>query len=608
MVSRQTAVNTEQGNTTQQSTGRPVIRSTEGVISSGHYLTSMAGTRMLLSGGNAFDALVAAGFAAAVVEPIASYSLAAEGVFMLYDAGSDEVLSLSGQGTAPRQATPAFYKSQGLERIPTGPGHQQSHLSFTLPGVVDAYISLLERYGTKSIDEILAPAISYATDGIPNYEYMIDRLDSGATAQQFDLYGPGGWDVFYHNREVPAPGTLLVQAGLANTLSAMLSGSGNGHSASRIEGLQKARDVFYRGPVAQQIADSAASVGGIMTMDDLAAYKSQYDTPVKTTFHGYEIHGHDTWTQGPVLMQTLNMLENFDLRAMGHNSPAYIHTIAEAIKLSFGDREAHYGDPDFSTIPIDGLLSKEYAAERAKLIDLETAYPAQPEGGDPWRYSKKSRGGNGAHGGNAIPSPSDPTTADASARDGTTHVSVLDRQGNMVCGTISGGVFAKSVFFPDLGCTLSTRIEMFNCEDGHPNVVEPGKRPRTTLINYIISKNGQPVMTVGCPGGDNQAQANVQLMLNVILFGMDPQQAVEAPRFATQSNVNSFYPHIYHPGRLDLEQGIPETTAEELRAMGHKIARTVDCGMGATVSARDPQTGYLSTGADPRRACYAIAL
>ncbi len=608
MVSRQTAVNTEQGNTTRQSTGRPVIRSTEGVISSGHYLTSMAGTRMLLSGGNAFDALVAAGFAAAVVEPIASYSLAAEGVFMLYDAGSGEVLSLSGQGTAPRQATPAFYKSQGLERIPTGPGHQQSHLSFTLPGVVDAYISLLERYGTKSIDEILAPAISYATDGIPNYEYMIDRLDSGATAQQFDLYGPGGWDVFYHNREVPAPGTLLVQAGLANTLRAMLSGSGNGHSASRIEGLQKARDVFYRGPVAQQIADSAASVGGIMTMDDLAAYKSQYDTPVKTTFHGYEMHGHDTWTQGPVLMQTLNMLENFDLRAMGHNSPAYIHTIAEAIKLSFGDREAHYGDPDFSTIPIDGLLSKEYAAERAKLIDLETAYPAQPEGGDPWRYSKKSRGGNGAHGGNAIPSPSDPTTADASARDGTTHVSVLDRQGNMVCGTISGGVFAKSVFFPDLGCTLSTRIEMFNCEDGHPNVVEPGKRPRTTLINYIISKNGQPVMTVGCPGGDNQAQANVQLMLNVILFGMDPQQAVEAPRFATQSNVNSFYPHIYHPGRLDLEQGIPETTAEELRAMGHKIARTVDCGMGATVSARDPQTGYLSTGADPRRACYAIAL
>ena len=608
MVSQQTAVNTEQGNTTQQTTGRPVIRSTEGVISSGHYLTSMAGTRMLLNGGNAFDALAAAGFAAAVVEPIASYSLAAEGVFMLHDAKTGDVLSLSGQGTAPGKATADFYKSQGLERIPTGPGHPQSHLSFTLPGVVHAFISLAERYGTKTIDELLAPAISYASDGIPNYEYMLNRLDAASTAQQFDLYAPGGWDVFYHNRQIPPAGSLLLQPGLANTLRSMLAASGNGHQASRAEGLQRARDAFYSGPVAQLIADSAASVGGIVTMDDLAGYQSKYETPVKTTFHGCEIHGQDTWTQGPVLMQSLNILENFDLKSMGHNSPAYIHTVIEAIKLAFGDREAHYGDPDFSTVPIDGLLSKEYAAERAKLIDPARAYPAQPDGGDPWRYSKRSRGTNGVHGSNGVPGASDPSAVDTSARDGTTHVSVLDKQGNMVCGTISGGAFAKSVFFPDLGCALSTRIEMFNCDEGHPNVVEPGKRPRTTLINYIISKNGQPVMTVGCPGGDNQAQANIQLMLNVILFGMDPQQAVEAPRFSTMSNVNSFYPHVYHPGRSDLEHAIPETTAEDLRALGHQIARAVDCGMGATVSVRDPGTGHLSTGADPRRACYAIAL
>ena len=298
MVSQQSAVNTEQGNLTQQSTGRPVIRSTEGVISSGHYLTSMAGMRMLLTGGNAFDALVAAGFAAAVVEPIASYSLAAEGVFMLHDARTGDILALSGQGTAPGKATADFYKSQGLERIPTGPGHQQAHLSFTLPGVVDAFISLAERYGTKTIDELLAPAITYATDGIPNYEYMIDRLDSPATAQQFDLYAPGGWDVFYHNRQLPAAGSLLTQPGLANTLRAMLPGSGNGHALSREEGFQKARDVFYRGSVAQRISDSVASVGGIMSMDDLAAYKSQYGAPVSTTFHGYEIYGQDTWTQG----------------------------------------------------------------------------------------------------------------------------------------------------------------------------------------------------------------------------------------------------------------------------------------------------------------------
>ena len=431
MVSQQSTVNTEQGNTTQQSTGRPVIRSTEGVISSGHYLTSMAGTKMLLSGGNAFDAMVAAGFAAAVVEPIASYSLAAEGVFMLHDANTGEILSLSGQGTAPGKATPSFYKEQGLDRIPTGPGHDRSHLSFTLPGVVHAYISLAERYGTKTIEELLAPAIRYAAEGIPNYEYMLDRLDSGSTAQQFDLYSPGGWDVFYNSRQVPEAGSLLTQPGLANTLRAMLPGSGNGHTLSRVEGLQRARDVFYNGPVAQLIADSVASVGGIMTTDDLAAYRSQYETPVKTTFHGYEIHGQDTWTQGPMLMQTLNMLENFDLKSMGHNSPQYIHTVIEALKLAFGDREAHYGDPDFSVIPIDGLLSKEYAAERAMLIDPVKAYPAQPDGGDPWRYSRKSRGGNGAHGGNSVPTASDPSALDTSARDGTTHVSVLDKQGNM---------------------------------------------------------------------------------------------------------------------------------------------------------------------------------
>lgn len=564
---------------------------------------------MLLNGGNAFDALVAAGFAAAVVEPIASYSLAAEGVFMLYDAGQGELLSLSGQGTAPAQATAAFYRAQGLERIPTGPGHPQSHLSFTLPGVVDAFLSLLERYGNKPIGEVLAPAISYAADGIPNYEYMLERLDSAATAQQFDLYPPGGWEVFYHNRQVPAPGTRLTQPALAGTLRAMLPGGGNGASVSRTDGLQYARDAFYRGPIARRIADSVARAGGIMTAADLAAYRSQYETPVKTTFHGYEIHGQDTWTQGPVLMQTLNILERFDLRAMGHNSPAYIHTVTEAVKLAFGDREAYYGDPDFAAVPIDGLLSKEYAAERARRIDPVQAYPAQPDGGDPWRYSARPRSGNGAaphQPGKTIAAPA--ATADAPARDGTTHVSVMDRQGNMVCGTISGGAFAKSVFFPEIGCALSTRIEMFNCDEGHPNAVEPGKRPRTTLVNYIISKAGQPVMTVGCPGGDNQAQANVQLMLNVILFGMDPQQAVEAPRFSSQSNVNSFYPHAYHPGRLDLEQAIPETAAEELRAMGHRIARAVDCGMGATVSVRDPHTGHLSTGADPRRACYAMAL
>ena len=601
MVIQQTIHNLEQGDVALPETGRPVVRSNEGVISSGHYLTSMAGMKMLMAGGNAFDAMVAASLAAAVVEPIASYSLLAEGVFMLYDSGSGDLTSLNGQGGAPGAATPEFYRSRGHERIPTGPG-LDAPLSFTQPGIVDAFIAMLERYGSLSFADVAAPAISYAEDGIPHYEYMLERLRSPSGQEQFDNFPPGGWDVFYDDRQVPAPGALMVQPGLANTLKTMRDAS-LAESGSRSASLQAARDAFYCGPIARQFVESTKAVGGIFTMEDLAGYHSKFAEPVTTTFNGHQVWGQDTWTQGPMLMQALNILENFDLRAMGHNSPAYIHTVAETLKLCFGDREAFYGDPDFATVPIDGLLSKEYAADRAQLIDPEGAYPAQPQPGDPWKYSRLS-------GKTAPQIMAEPIYAgpDSSGDDGTTHVSVLDKHGNLVCGTISGGSFSKSVFFPELGACPSTRIEMFNCEPGHPNVVEPGKRPRTTLVNYIVAKDGQPLMTVGCPGGDNQVQGNLQLILNSLVFGMDPQQAVESPRFATSSNVNSFYPHEYFPGQLDLEGGIPQRTADALKVFGHRIRRTANCGLGATVSARDPKTRSLSTGADPRRACYALAL
>jgi len=604
MAEQATSYELEQGDVVLPPTGRPVVHSATGVISSGHYLTSMAGMRMMLTGGNAFDAAVAAGFAAAVIEPIASYSLAAEGVFMLYHAASGDLLSLSGQGVAPAKATADFYTSRGLERIPTGPGNR-AHFSFTVPGVVDAFISLLERYGTKPIEEILAPAIQYAEHGIPNYEYMLERLKSPATLEQFGNYPPGGKEIFYQDGQIPRPASLLVQPGLAATLKGMLPT--NDHGGDRAEGLKFGRHAFYQGNIASTIVECAQRVGGILTMEDLAAYKSQYEEPVKTTFRGYEILGQDTWTQGPMLMQALNILEKFDLRSMGHNTPAYVHTVTEALKLTFADREAYYGDPDFSSIPIQALLSKEYGAQRASLISQEKAYPEVPAYGDLSQFSK-----NGSASG--VVSTEAPVASGSGSRGGgsddggTTHVSAMDNDGNMVCGTISGGAFAKSAFFPELGCALSTRIEMFNCTPGHPNVVEPGKRPRTTLINYIVSKDGQPAMTIGCPGGDNQAQANLQIVLNVLVFGMNPQEAVEAPRFASQSVSNSFYPHEYFPGRLDLEEGFPETTAEALRTLGHKIQRAVNCGMGATVTKRDAETGVLSTSGDPRRACYALAM
>ena len=590
----------EQGNTAQQTIGRPVIYGTQGVISSGHYLTSMAGMRMLLSGGNAFDAIVAAGFAAAVTEPIASYSLAAEGVFMLYHAESGDLLSLSGQGTAPRLATVDWYRSQGQEEIPTGPG-PLAHLSFTVPGVVAAFLSMLERYGTKTVGEVLEPSIHYAERGIPNYEYMLERIDSPGTRSQFDQYPPGGTDIFFDDGEVPAPGSLLVQKGLGAILRKLVEAE-SAAAGHRADGVRAARDCFYTGEVAQIIHDCAHSVGGILGLKSLASYEAKYETPLKTSYMGHEIHGQRTWTQGAVLMQALNILENFDLREMDHNSTAYIHTVSQALNLAFADREAYYGDPDFATVPVDGLLSKEYARERAAMSDPSRAFSELPPPGDPWRYSSKS--GAPAPAGEPVPAASG---VDSGPENGTTHISTIDRDGNMVCATPSGGGFGKSVFFPELGCSLSTRIEMFNFQDGHPNRLEPFKRPRTTLVNYIVSKDGVPVMMTGCPGGDHQAQANMQLMLNTLLWGMNPQEAVEAPRFASQSVTNSFYPHTYYPGQLGVEPGIPQSARDELSAMGHDIVTVGSAGMGATVSTRDPETGVLASSGDPRRACYAIA-
>ncbi len=588
-------------------TGRPVVRGTQGIVSAGHYLTSIAGMRMLLDGGNAFDAVAAAGFAATVLEPTASYSLATEGCFMLYHAATGELRVLSGQGVAPGRATVDFFKQRGLDKIPTGPG-PNAELAFTVPGVVDAFILMLETYGTKTLGEVMAPAIGYAQNGFPVYEYMHRKLRIPQCIEQFRRYPPGGMDVFYPGGEPVPVGEMLVQSQLAATLKKMVSAESDA-GGDRLAGLRAAREMFYRGDIAATIVRCSERVGGLLTLEDLAGYHARFEEPVMTTFMGYEICAQSTWSQGAVLLQALNILERFDsrgpeaLRAMGHNSTQYIHTVAEALKLAFADREGYYGDPDFARVPVDGLLSKEYAATRARLIRGDKAWPEAPEAGDPWRYA----------GGAPLPATVAAVTAATAPEDdgyqsegGTTHSAAIDRDGNIVCATISGGKFDSSVFFPELGCTLSTRSEMFFVDERHPNGLQPGKRPRTTLVNYMVSKDGQPLMTFGCPGADDQAQADLQILLNVLVFGMDPQQAVEAPRFSSQSMVNSFYPRVYLPGRLSVEPGIHGDVRSDLAALGHKVVGVEACGYGAVVNQREPQTGALSAGADPRVATYAI--
>jgi gamma-glutamyltranspeptidase/glutathione hydrolase len=580
--------------TAERETTRPVVAGTQGVVVSGHPLVSMAGMRMLLAGGNAFDAAVAAGFAAAVVEPTASYTLCGECVALVHDARRGETQALSGQGTAPALATLAFFRGRGLDRIPTGPG-ADAHLAFTVPGAVDAYLTLLETYGTRTLSEALAPAVHYAERGFPMYEYMHRLLAVPETRDQFALYPPGGTDVFYPGGRAPEVGELLVQPALGATLRRLVDADtrARGHRAA---GIAAARERFYRGDVAAAIGAFSERLGGLLRAGDLAGYRSRLEPPLRATFAGREVVGQSAWTQGPVLLQALAMLEQFDLRGLGHNSPRYIHVIVEALKLAFADRERYYGD--VRDVPLAELLAPAYARERAALIRLDRAAAEAPPAGDPRRRGAVAAGATIA--GRA-------TGAAAGGADGTTHIAVIDRDGSMICLTPSGGVFRKSAFAPELGCTLSTRSEMFVLADGHPNAPAAGKRPRTTLVSYLICEDGVPTTTIGCPGGDDQAQADLQLVLNVLVFGMNPQQAVEAPRFSTQTLVNSFYPRVYRPGQLNVEPGIPERTRAELRALGHTVTEIGACGIGAVVTRRDPTTGVVSAGADPRRPTYALA-
>ena len=588
----------EQGDSERPATGRPAIYGKKGVISSGHYLTSMAGMRMLIEGGNAFDALAASIFAAAVIEPTASYSLGAECTFMFSDSSSGKCLVLSGQGPSPLNATVNYYRSKQLDAVPTGPG-TDAPMAFTVPGVVGATLSMLEKYGTRKVEDVLTPAIEYALDGFPNYEYMLNRLKSLETIEQFKLFPPGGTEIFFDQGQVPEPGTLLIQIALGNTLKKMVSAERD-NGSDRSAGIDAARQCFYRGEIADAIIAGVQSVGGLMDLDDLAEYQEEYSNPVSVDYQGYSIHGQATWTQGPVCLQALNILENFDLRSMGYNSAKYVHAVTEALKLAFADREAFYGDPNFASVPIDGLLSKDYARQRAQQVNLETAYPGLPSHGDPWSYSKlDGRISNQPH-------YVEESEADLQYEAGTTHISVIDQFGNLACATPSGGAFNKSVFFSELGFALSTRSEMFNLVEGHPNCLEPGKRPRTTIINFMVSQNNIPIMTVGCPGGDAQAQANLQLLLNILVWDMNVQEAVEAPRFSSLSVPNSFYPHTYLKGQLALEHEIDEAIVGELTSMGHKIVRVATCGMGGTVSRKLVGSSVLETSADPRRSCYAL--
>jgi gamma-glutamyltranspeptidase / glutathione hydrolase len=573
---------------------RPVVSGFRGLATAGTPLTTAAAIRVLCRGGNAIDAGVAAAVAAAVVEPTASYSLPTEVVGLIYDAKSQQVVALNGQGCAPGNMTIEFFRSRGKKLIPVGPG-PDSPLSFTLAGTIDAWAIAIERYGRLSIGEVFEPAIDYAENGFPMYRYMSLLLKSPEIARQFEFF-PQGAAYFRPNGRAPEPGERFIQKDLANVLKTMVRAEEQARGQGRSAGLQAGRDAFYRGEIARAIVKFSEQVGGLLTLEDFANYHSTLEAPVQTTYRGIDIYGHHTWSQSAALMQALNILEGFDLKSLRHNSPAYIHVVTEALKLAMADRERYYGDPDFVQVPLQALLSKDYAAERRKLIDLNKAAPEMPPYGDP----VAGRAVGGTMEVNGFRGPAGSNTG------GTTHLSVVDEDGNIFVATPSGGRLNGGCVVPGMGFTLSHRSEIFYLDATHANALQPGKRPRTTLVCYLACKDNKPWLTIGCPGGDNQAQADVQLFLNVVEFGMNPQAAVEAARFSSSSFPGSFYPHAYAPGQLNVEPGIPTHVRDALRLKGHHINAVPNAGIGAIVTMLDAGTGVRSAGADPRRPTYAF--
>jgi gamma-glutamyltranspeptidase/glutathione hydrolase len=563
------------------------VRGTRDMVAAANNMEVEAGFRMLAMGGNAVDAGVAATLTAAVTEQ-ARFGLGGE-MPLLIKMNGKPVVVVDGVGIAPGKATPGFYNARKAEPWETAgrypPIPAQGILSAITPGVFDGLLLALEHHGTLSFSQVAEPAIEYA-GAFPLMEEFAGFIRGNVEVLQL---WPASKAFFLPNGTPPNPGDLFHATSLQNTLKelAQAERKARGNRARKIRAV---RDYFYTGPIGKRIAAFSEANGGLISYDDMKRQKASFDEPRSGRYRGYEIVKPGFWTQGPVMIQALNLLEAYDLKAMGHNSPQYLHTVVEAVKLAFADRDRYYGDPRFSKIPEQILLSSDYAAERRKLID-------------PARASLEHRPGTF---GPSLNLSSAPLTK-ASGDQDTTCVNVVDRWGNVFSATPSGA-WLPSVIAGDTGIPFSSRLQSFVLTPGHPNLLEPGKRPRVTLSPTMVLKDGKPFLAMSTPGGDNQDQAMLQVLLNIIDFGMSPQMAVEAPRFQTEHFYTSFATHDFSPGRVALEGRIARATADKLSAMGHLIDIRADWSNASapTVIMIRPD-GVRDGGADPRRGRFIFA-
>ncbi|WP_027940789.1 gamma-glutamyltransferase family protein [Amycolatopsis taiwanensis] len=585
---------------------RPTLQGTFGMVSSTHWLASATAMAVLEDGGNAFDAAVAAGFVLHVVEPHLN-GPAGEVPIILAPAGGRPTV-LCGQGPAPAGATIGHYTALGLELVPgTGP------LAAAVPGAFDAWMLLLRDHGTKRLAEVLGYAIGYAERGHPAVERVGETVET--VRRLFETEWTTSAELYLRDGKSPAPGALLKNPALAATWKRLIA-EAEAAGPGRETQIDAARRVWREGFIADELAAFAALPtmdtsgerhAGTLTADDLAAFSASYEEPVTHTWRDWTVAKAGLWSQGPVFLQQLALLGD-DLE---YGTPDYVHTLVEGTKLAMADREAWYGDS--TDMSVDALLSVEYNEKRRALIREQASpeiRPGSPDGREP-RLSRQSR--RISEGGDLeVPAGAgEPTVAMSVAMNGATrgdtcHVDVADRWGNLVAATPSGGWLQSNPVVPGLGFPLGTRLQMAWLDEGLPNSLMPGKRPRTTLTPSLALRGGEPVLAFGTPGGDQQDQWQVHFFLAVALRekvrgGLDLQGAIDAPNWHSESFPSSFYPRSMVPGGLTVESRIGEAAIAELRRRGHRVTVADPWSLGRLcVVARDPETGVLSAAANPR--------
>ncbi|MET9281574.1 gamma-glutamyltransferase [Streptomyces anthocyanicus] len=582
-------------------TTRPTLRGSFGMCASTHWLATATAQSVLERGGNAFDAAVAGAFVLHVAEPHLN-GPGGDLVAVLATAADPSPRVLAGQGPAPRGATIEHFRAEGLDHVP-GAGA----LAAAVPGAVDSWLWLLAEFGTWELADVLAYAIAYAERGVPVVPQLARVL---ATVEElFRTHWPTSYALWMPEGRVPAPYATLVNPAYARTLRRLGTAPSGGTRTARIEA---ARRAWRTGFVAQAVAEFAAvphrhSSGGdhagVITAADFTDFHPSLEPAVTTRFRGTTVAKAGPWSQGPVLLQALTILDHFDDARLDPSTAEGVHTLTEALKLALADREAYYGhlDPAAADALLRRLLSPRYGKERARLIRplASTAFRPGHIGVTPYTPPLVTRGS--AQQADGVGEPTVQQTGET--RGDTCHLDVVDRWGNIVSATPSGGWLQSSPAVPELGFALGTRLQMTWLDPAAPSRLAPGRRPRTTLTPTLLLRDGNPVAALGTPGGDQQDQWQLIYLVRTLALGMDPQEAIDAPAFHTTAVPSSFWPRTWTPGGLVIEERAGGAVVEELRARGHAVTVSGPWSQGRlSVVTRDPDSGVLRAAANPRGA------